>query len=142
MAQRHRQLTRLPNAPLAEVVFELRWKIQGPADAPPVVRIDPGLLPLLENFSVAMKKADFGAYKELSAPGQTGGYGVARRFFKTPDSAFPIMQIGPGIFATNESSLYEWKGFKSQITVGVRALLDSYPKLGVFPLDPNMLELR
>jgi uncharacterized protein (TIGR04255 family) len=135
-------LVGVDGAPLAEVVFEIRWKIQGPPDAPPAVKVDPGLLPLLENLTAKLKKIGFGVSKDMSPPWQTGGYGVARRFFKSADSAFPIMQVGPGIFATNESSLYEWKAFKLQVIVGVRALLDSYPKLGLFQLDPNFLELR
>src|SRR5262249_36827941 len=69
-------------------------------------------------------------------------YAVVRRFFKGPDRPFPIMQIGHGIFATNESSLYEWKAFKAQAMTGLRVLLSSYPDLGVFKMEPNYLELR
>ena len=142
MAQRRRRIARLPKAPLAEVVFELRWKLQGPPDSPPVLKADPGLLPLLDNFTNRMKKAGFGFSREMSPPLQTGGYGVARRFYKSSDSPFPIMQVGPGIFATNESSLYEWSAFKAQINVGLGAILDSYPKLGFYKLEPSYVELR
>jgi uncharacterized protein (TIGR04255 family) len=142
MIPQRRRIERLPKAPLAEVVFELRWKLQGPPETPPIIKVDPGFLPLLESFTTGIKKIGFGTAKDMSPPLQTGAYGVARRFFKSPDSAFPIMQVGPGIFATNESSQYEWKAFKSQVKAGLRVLLDSYPKLGVFKLEPSMFELR
>jgi hypothetical protein len=40
-------LDRLPNAPLAEVVFELRWRLQG--NGP--LLTDPALLPLTAAFT-------------------------------------------------------------------------------------------
>jgi uncharacterized protein (TIGR04255 family) len=52
------------------------------------------------------------------------------------------MQIGPGIFATNDGPLYTWKTFKSQVKTGVRALVASYPALKFFKLHPTSLELR
>lgn len=78
----------------------------------------------------------------MSPPLQTGAYGVARRFFKAPNKPFPIMQIGPGIFATNESTEYEWKTFKTQIKAGLNVLLNSYPKFDFFSIVPTRLEIR
>jgi uncharacterized protein (TIGR04255 family) len=78
----------------------------------------------------------------MSHPLQAGAHGVVRRFFKASDQPFPIMQIGPGIFATNESSEYDWKPFKKQAEQGIRALLRSYPKLDFFSLKPIHIELR
>jgi uncharacterized protein (TIGR04255 family) len=133
---------RLPKAPLAEVVFELRWALQTDPGSPPILRTDPGLVPLLEGFTGRIKKAGYGTYKDMSPPSQTGAYGVARRFYLNSDKPFPIMQIGPGIFASNESSLYVWSTFKAQVRKGLRELLKSYPKLGFFAFTPNYLELR
>jgi uncharacterized protein (TIGR04255 family) len=132
----------LPKAPLAEVVFELRWALQpGPQDQP-VLRSDPGLIPLLDRMTKAMKKLGFGYSRDLSHPLQTGAHSISRRFYKAADRPFPIMQLGPGIFATNESSEYDWKPFKAQIERGVRQLLASYPKLDFFSLQPVHIELR
>jgi len=142
MARKTRRTDRLPKAPLAEVVFELRWALQGGADSPSFLHSDPGLLPLLDSFTKGMKKAGFGVFKDLSRPLETGAYGVVRRFFKNADSAFPILQIGPGIFASNESSQYEWKAFKAQTSLGLRTLIGAYPKLSFFSLQPNYLEIR
>ena len=52
------------------------------------------------------------------------------------------MQIGPGIFATNESSQYEWKSFKAQVLRGAKLVLESYPAPYFFALNPIHLELR
>jgi uncharacterized protein (TIGR04255 family) len=132
----------LPNAPLAEVVFELRWDLQAGPTGQPILQSDPGLLPLMEAFALGVKKIGYRASKDMSHPLQTGPYGVAKRFYKADDKPFPIMQIGPGIFATNESSNYEFTAFKKQIISGASLVLKSYPKLSFFPLRPRHLELR
>jgi uncharacterized protein (TIGR04255 family) len=123
-------------------VFELRWALQGTPGAPAVFQTDPGFLPLLDQFTRRIKKVGYGAVKEMAPTNQLGAYGVARRFYRKAEQAFPLMQVGPGIFATNESSLYKWTVFKAQIIRGLKILLASYPKLGVFQLTPSYLELR
>jgi uncharacterized protein (TIGR04255 family) len=142
VAKKQRSTARLPKAPLAEVIFELRWALQGGPQGQAILQSDPGLLPLIENFTSGIKKAGFVSAKDMSHPLQTGPHGVARRFFKAPDEPFPIMQIGPGIFASNESSEYDWKDFRKQVERGLRVLLKAYPKLGFFSLVPNQIELR
>jgi uncharacterized protein (TIGR04255 family) len=133
---------RLPKAPLIEVVFELRWTLQGGPDAPSVLRSDPALLPLIDRFTATTKKLGFAFFRDMSKPLETGGYGVARRFYKGVEAPFPILQVGPGIFASNEGPLYQWRSFKAQTVRGVRALIEAYPKLGFFSLEPIYLELR
>ena len=142
MAKKPSSSDRLPNAPLVEVVFELRWELQsGPAGGQ-VLQSDPGIVSLVENFSQRAKKLKFNFYREMSHPLQTGPYGVVRRFFHNAESPFPILQIGQGILASNESSQYEWKSFKAQSLLAVRTLFQSYPKMDFFTLRPNQLELR
>jgi uncharacterized protein (TIGR04255 family) len=129
-------------APLAEVVFELRWDLQsGPKDMPSL-QSDPGLIPLLDRFTKQMKQIGYGSARDMSHAFQTGPHSVVRRFYKAKDRPFPIMQIGPGIFATNDSSEYDWKPFKKQVERGLRALLGSYPRLDFFKLKPIHIELR
>jgi uncharacterized protein (TIGR04255 family) len=52
------------------------------------------------------------------------------------------MQIGSGIFAANDGPMYEWDPYRKQVLQGVEILLDSYPNLYGYPLQPNHLELR
>jgi uncharacterized protein (TIGR04255 family) len=142
VAKKGRHSTRLPKAPLAEVVFELRWNLQVGPQNQAVLHSDPGLLPLLDAFGSNVKKAKFGFVREMSHPLQTGPYGVVRRYFRDSETPYPILQVGVGIFAANASSQYEWPTFKDQVLLGTRALLSSYPKMDFFSLSPNLLELR
>jgi uncharacterized protein (TIGR04255 family) len=107
-----------------------------------MMNFDPMLMPLLHTFSEAMRHRGFSHSQDLSHPSQTGPYGVIRRFRRDADSPFPLMQIGPGIFAANESSQYEWKTYKDQVIDGVRALLTAYPTQFGFSILPIHLELR
>jgi len=136
------QIVRLPNAPLSEVVFELRWALQSYRDFPVILQTDPALLPLLDRFTSAMRKIGFRATKDLAPPSQVAGHSIARRYYKRAELPFPILQIGPGIFASNDGSLYKWDAYKAQTIKGLKALLEAYPKLGVYDLSPNYLELR
>jgi uncharacterized protein (TIGR04255 family) len=135
------KLARLPNAPLVEVIFELRWKLYEDA-IPPPLRIDPGVVPLLRTFSAKMTELGFVIVQNVGRVEQTAGQSVLRRFQRTPDQAFPLMQIGSGIFATNDGPMYEWDRYRNQVLQGVEVLLDSYPNLDGYPLEPNHLELR
>ena len=142
MARRSSGSTRLPKAPLAEVVFEMRWGLQRGPENQPVLQSDPGILPLLDAFTAQMKKSKFGFFRDMSHPLQTGPYGVVRRYFLNSDAPYPIMQVGAGIFATNASSQYEYAEFRKQVLSGIAALLNSYPKMDFFALHPDYLELR
>jgi uncharacterized protein (TIGR04255 family) len=129
---------RLPSAPLSEVVFELRWQLQ----PGPFMPFDPLIMPHLAKFSVAMDDAGFSSIQDITHPQQTGPHGVSRRFRKSPDAPYPLMQIGPGIFAANESLQYTWMTYREQVLEGVKALFASYPTSLGFPLLPIYLELR
>jgi uncharacterized protein (TIGR04255 family) len=142
MAKKPSSSDRLPNAPLVEVVFEMRWELQTGPDGEQILHSDPGLVSLVENFSKRAKKLKFSFARDMSHPLQTFPYGVVRRFFRNAESPFPILQVGQGILASNESSQYEWKSFKAQSLLALRTLFQSYPKMDFFTLRPNQLELR
>jgi uncharacterized protein (TIGR04255 family) len=132
---------RLPNAPLVEVVFELRWMLQGGGATPWFV--DPGFLQTRESFTKNVTRLGFTETREMPGVQEfIAGYAIARRFYLAKDREFPLMQIGPGIFATNQSAEYDWSSFKKQVLDGIRTVLISYPSLPNFPLTPNYLELR
>jgi len=141
MAPKKSRAKQLPKAPLVEVVFELRWALQG-APLPPVMQSDPGLLPLLDSFSAGVKKQKFSSFKDVAHPMQTGGHGIVRRFYKRDDLPFPVLQIGPGIFASNEGPNYSWPDFKKQTLSAMTIAIASYPKLKFFAFAPISLELK
>lgn len=134
--------TRLPNAPLAEVVFELHWELEGDSNLPLPLRVDPGYGLLADAFTTEAGKLGFPVRKEMVPSYQVIGNSVARRYYVDAERAFPLLQIGPGIFAANESSEYEWKKYKEFVLRGAKAFLNSYPIMREFKLRPTSFELR
>ena len=135
-------MTQLPNAPLTEVIFELRWKLKEDPAVPSVFWNDPGYSILTDIFSAAAEKYGLSHVKKINPETQLTGHSVGLRYYRSADQAFPIWQIGPGIFAANESAAYEWKSYKKFALDGVRALLRSYPKFKALPLSFIQVELR
>lgn len=134
------KVDRLPNAPLVEVVFELRWRLHG-ENAP--FLSDPGILPLIKTFAERIADSGYTAVQELGRVEEMiGAAGIARRYRKSAEQAFPIMQVGPGMFASNDGPAYDWSRFRAQVLQGVEVLLDSYPLLPGYALTPQSLELR
>jgi uncharacterized protein (TIGR04255 family) len=133
----------LPNAPLIEVVFELRWKLQGDLGTPAPFWIDPGYPILAGNFTIAAEKYGFKIAKKMSQDTiMLPAHSIGMRFYRTEDRPFPLWQIGPGIFASNESAAYTWPDFKKLTVDGVKAALSSYPKIKEFGIKPIHMELR
>lgn len=134
---------KLNNTPLVEVVFELRWALPGRDDVPAPFRQDPGYGLLVLQFPQAAK--DVGYSEQTEVGNQSAGpisYNIQYRFLKEKDQPFPVMQIGPGIFAANMSSDYEWEKFRAQIDNGVDALLKAYPQSSALSLRPLRVEIR
>ncbi len=131
----------LPNAPLIEVVFELRWALSGSGPIEPM-RTDPGYPILREEFSRAVKKLGFRHTMDMNPQGFSLGHFIDRRFYLSETQPFPLVQIGHGIFATNESAGYKWTKFKASCLKHVRMLIDSYPRMTSFRIMPSLIELR
>ncbi len=131
----------LPNAPLVEVVFELRWDLPGSGNIEPM-RTDPGYPILCEEFSRAVKKLGFRHTMDMNPQGFGFGYSIDRRFYLSKTQPFPLVQIGHGIFATNESAGYEWTKFRASCLKHLRILINSYPRMTSFSMKPSLIELR
>jgi len=134
--------SQLPNAPLVEVVFEVHWKLEGDNSTPLPFQSDPGYSVLADNFVAEAAKHGFRSTKKMGAEGILAAHSVGLRLYKGENQRFPLWQIGPGIFASNESAAYEWDAFKKLSLDGVKTLLSSYPKMKSFALVPDHLELR
>lgn len=133
----------LPNAPLVEVIFELRWALEGPDHLPVQFRQDPGFQFLAHEFQIKAKANGFNVREEKGSQ-EIGplGHQVVYRFKKSVDEPFPLWQIGPGIFACNASTEYEWSEFRTLIKDGLLCLFKSYPKTDAFDIRPIHLELK
>jgi uncharacterized protein (TIGR04255 family) len=133
--------SKLPNAPLVEVVFEVRWQLVGLPDAPPPLQRDPGYFQCLDTLFEKVKTLGFKVRKLAGTSGWLP-HTVEHRFYRSDTESFPVIQIGPGVFAVNESTAYTWDGFRELCLSAVALLLSSYPKLTAFPFTPTQLELR
>ena len=134
---------KLPNAPLLEVVFELRWALEGPKNVPIQLQHDPAFPLLAYEFTEKAKSHGFNVRREMAvSPTGPLGHSIQYRFYKNDESPFPIWQIGPGIFAYNESTEYEWESFKSSLRKAAQVLLSSYPKTKASQIRPVHMELR
>ena len=132
---------KLPNAPLVEVVFELRWsveQIQGMNG----LGFDPAFSQFSNNFTAAVKEQGFTTCEDFASGQPPVPYGVVYRYKKEPNSPFPLYQIGHGIFACNMAADYEWKSFRKFMADGLDLTFKTHP--GSFGKSPNVvgLELR
>ena len=134
---------RLPNAPLVEVLCELRWEVQttGPAGLV-TFGYDPGFKIFEATFDTLMKKAGYTSQEVMAFPGPPLVWAVTKRYRKADSSLFPLVQIGHGVLAVNFSTDYDWPTFKSTV-LGIFKLLDAaYPKGTHFSLRPIRIELK
>jgi len=136
-----KKTSQLPNAPLVEVVFEMRWALDGD-NIPPPFQNDPGYSVLADAFVEKASKHGFSRVEKMGQGDVLAAHSIWLRLFKSDSQRFPIWQIGPGIFAANESVTYEWNAFKKLSIDGIKVLLNSYPKMKSFGLKPVSLELR
>jgi uncharacterized protein (TIGR04255 family) len=134
--------SQLPNAPLVEAVFELRWQLKQEPGQPKPLANDPGYSLLAEEFGAKAAQHGFKAARKMGAESLLLAHAIGVRFYKKEDQPFPIWQIGPGIFAANDSAAYEWHAFKKLVLDGTKLLLSCYPTMKSFSLVPNYLELR
>jgi hypothetical protein len=75
---------RLPNAPLVEAVFEMRWALQGTPGTP--LYQDPGFLPMRDSFTKNVARLGFVEVRDMVSPEDLlVGHGIARRFYLAKD---------------------------------------------------------
>lgn len=134
--------SKLPNAPLVEVVFELKWNLIGDDSVPIPFRKDPGYDVLADSFVYSAGKQGFSTVQKINASNPIVAHSVDLRLYNNEKQKHPLWQIGPGIFASNESTEYDWKSFKKMTSNGVKLLFESYPDLKSFKFEPLSLELR
>jgi uncharacterized protein (TIGR04255 family) len=129
----------LKNKPLLEAIFELRWELQKQGSAE--VRIDP-YYRILTGAMFDKAKEEY-PYLELlpssDIPENLIPYVVQQRFRKGKDE-WPLIQIGQGIVALNDTKEYIWEDFSKRISYLVSILFESYPRPG--ELNINFLMLR
>lgn len=128
----------LKNKPLVEAILEIRWNlIQIPTGA----SIDPHYKLLLGRLYDRLH-AEYPEHEQLPTaivPDELVGHSVQHRFRAGVD-AWPLVQLGPGIFTLNSTSDYKWEDFRPRVLSAIQKLYDAHPK--VSDLRVNRLMLR
>lgn len=128
----------LPRNPIAEVVFELRWKLVGgqPLVTPPT---DPGYKLMVGSYYEQVR-LQYPIHEQLPAatiPDEFAPYIVQHRF-RRAEGGYPLVQVGPGILSANDTDSYSWKTFLPTILDAVGHLRDTY----IGDLAPEVVSLR
>ena len=116
-------MSKLPNAPLVEVVFELRWDINSKSDLVDFQYLHGDLyssikdsFPIRENL--VPPDIPFEALKAIP---------VFR--FRKSNNSYPLIQIGPGVISFNTvDEFYEWENFRDEVNLLIDKINEIYPK--------------
>lgn len=131
------------NAPLVEVIAEVRWQLV-PLAAITNAAIDPFFEPALKEFSRKAEAVGFGAVEIVvptEVPRELLAGNVVNRF-RRETGTWPVYQLGPGVFTTNIVPPYNgWTAFMPHLSKGIETLLQSYPS-ATHTLKVSQLVLR
>ena len=131
-------ISKLPNAPLQEVIFELRWKLN--FDPESQTQADKELQFAFANFSgLSAHELKHRVILKPSIIPDSLFYNRPVYQFWAAENQYPVFQLGPGVFTVNETEKnYEWSYFRNLILQGVEWLKNSYSN----KLDFSVVELR
>jgi len=117
----------LKNKPLVEAILEVRWELQGDSPGP---QTDPHYKLLLGRLFDRMLK-DYPEHEQLSTasiPDEFVGHNVQHRF-RVAANAWPLVQVGPGVFTVNSTADYAWLDFRPRVVSAVEKLYDAHPSV-------------
>jgi uncharacterized protein (TIGR04255 family) len=129
----------LKNKPLVEAIFELRWELKGKAASGE--SIDPHNKVLIGAI-YEKTKSEYPFHEQLPAaevPDRFAPYMIQHRLRKA-EGQWPLIQVGHGILALNDTTGYIWEDFSQRISELVHIFLEVYPDPE--NLKPNMAMLR
>ncbi|HMQ46315.1 MAG TPA: TIGR04255 family protein [Saprospiraceae bacterium] len=116
---------KLPNAPLQEVIFEVLWDIDFDEVGAPQ---DSGYELAVGVFANMIKNKYPHRQRTLPINAPLKIYPMPVHQFWVDKNTWPVVQIGPGILAINDTDQnYSWEGnFKNEIDFIIRCLKSSY----------------
>ncbi|MCI5223509.1 MAG: TIGR04255 family protein [Candidatus Electrothrix sp. AR4] len=139
-------MSKLENAPLVEVIFEIRWGKTTQKERELLVEFsqeEQSLMP--GKFQLLAENEGF-CHLEVLKNQPLLPHLVKYRYRKN-DRSYPLYQLGNGIFTVNQIDYgkfeYEWKSFQGDIERGVKLLEKSYPySIKELPLIDIQLRYR
>ncbi len=138
MQETQEHIAKLPNAPLQEVIFELRWKLDfDPETQNKSDKEFQFAFARFSNFASANFKHNV-MLQPSSLPENAFNHRPVYQFW-TNKNEYPVYQLGPGVFTVNETDTnYKWAYFQVLILQGIEWLKNSYSR----KLDFSFVELR
>lgn len=120
-------MSRLPRAPLLEVIFEIRWALKPGKESGQI--IDEGFELASGRLSTIVEQ-DFPHYRRIvpqDIPEQLLHYHAVHQYW-SGENKWPVLQLGPGIFTINcTDDGYDWDAsFRQLIEKAVNWLIQSY----------------
>ena len=122
----------LPNAPLAEALFEMKWGEERDGDS---------RYPVIVGRLHALMKEQYKVITNLpinQVPVNLTMHFV-RHQLRPAENAWPVVQIGPGVLTVNETKNYRWENFKPQVINAVNNLYQLSREFGPLPLRSLLL---
>lgn len=116
----------LQKAPLIEALLEVKWALESPA---PSVEIDRHYKFLLGRLFERLQNR-YPEHEPLPTsvfPDHMAAHTIQHRF-RTAKSAWPVVQVGPGILTFNETDKYTWEDFESNAQEVFSKLFEAHPK--------------
>lgn len=135
----------LTNKPLKEVIFELHWDL--PEEAPSGEKFDPDYRRFLARMEDAVID-DYAEYRQLPAadiPEKLIPHVVQHQYWtkdetKDDNKTWPVIQVGPGIIAVNNTAGYHWSDFKDRISYLVGSFFKAHPNSDKLNLSKILLK--
>lgn len=127
-------MSKLPNAPLLEVIFEIKWDITSNTDI-----VD---FQYLHGDLYSYLKPKYPYRENLLHPDIpleiVKGNPVFR--FREKLGSYPLIQIGPGLISLNTiDEKYYWKEFRDESNQILNTLKEIYPKYSELNLSPALI---
>ena len=126
-------MSKLPKAPLLEVIFEIRWDITSQNDIVDFQFIYGDLYANLKHKY---------PYRENLVPPEVP-YDVVRGLpvfrFRNTNNSYPLIQVGPGLITVNTTDdIYFWNEFSAEISDVLDIFNNIYPKYKELKLSPAL----
>lgn len=126
-------MSKLPNAPLIEVIFEIRWQITNQND---IVEFQ-----YLHGDLYSQLKKDFPIRENLLPPEMPidALRGVPVFRFRKEKNGYPLYQLGPGLLTINiTDDNYYWDKFEKQINDILDSFVNVYPRSSKLKFIPSL----
>lgn len=124
------------NAPLVELIVELRWHVDvsSPLGGPQfVTHTSASFDQWFNRFSSKLESQGYVNLERLVPHDFPAlAYQPIYRYKRKHEAAFPLIQFGHGIFTMNAGppNYIDWEGFRPEVESGIKALVSSIPETG------------